>query len=94
MEAEIVIRGRKSEDLASRARQMLDEAGAVIVPFDDDQAKLASAAYARFGKGFHPARLNMGDCAAYALAKSLDAPLLYKGDDFGRTDIVPAVTAG
>lgn len=48
-------------------------------------------AYARYGKGHHPARLNLGDCFAYALAKQLDLPLLYKGDDFAQTDIRSAL---
>jgi ribonuclease VapC len=48
-------------------------------------------AYLRYGKGFHPARLNLADCFAYALAKALDAPLLYKGDDFARTDVRSAL---
>ena len=47
----------------------------------------ALTAYLRYGKGYHPARLNLGDCFAYALARLLDAPLLYKGDDFAQTDI-------
>ena len=51
----------------------------------------ALAAYVSYGRGFHPARLNLGDCFAYALAKALDAPLLYKGDDFARTDIRSAL---
>lgn len=59
----------------------------------DDMALGAGAltTYLRFGKGFHPARLNLADCFAYALAKRLDAPLLYKGDDFTRTDIRSAL---
>ena len=61
-------------------------------PIDDGQALLAADAFFRFGKGRHPAKLNMGDCFSYALAKSVDAPLLYKGDDFGRTDIASALT--
>ncbi|MET3663804.1 type II toxin-antitoxin system VapC family toxin [Caulobacter sp. 1776] len=48
-------------------------------------------AYLRFGKGRHPAKLNLADCFAYALAKALDAPLLYKGDDFSQTDVRPAL---
>jgi ribonuclease VapC len=52
---------------------------------------LAMETYLRFGKGFHPARLNLADCFAYALAKSLDAPLLYKGNDFAQTDIRSAL---
>jgi ribonuclease VapC len=51
----------------------------------------ALATYLRFGKGFHRARLNLADCFAYALAKRLDVPLLYKGDDFAKTDIRSAL---
>lgn len=60
----------------------------------DAIGRLAADAFLRFGKGRHPAGLNLGDCFAYALAKSLNAPLLYKGDDFGRTDIASALPAG
>ena len=60
--------------------------------FDLEQASLAFAAYRRFGKGSgHKARLNLGDCAAYALARSLDLPLLFKGDDFTHTDVRSAL---
>ena len=51
----------------------------------------ALSAYLSYGRGFHPARLNLGDCFAYALARQLDAPLLYKGDDFAKTDIRSAL---
>jgi ribonuclease VapC len=68
----------------------LVEAGIQTVPFDVDQACLAREAFLRFGKGRHEAGLNMGGCAAYALAKSKQLPLLFKGDDFRHTDIVPA----
>ncbi len=51
----------------------------------------ALAAYVRYGRGYHPAKLNLGDSFAYALAKKLDAPLLYKGDDFAQTDIRSAL---
>ena len=63
------------------------------VELRDDIAlgRSAAAAYLHFGKGRHPARLNLGDCFAYALAKQLSAPLLYKGDDFAKTDIRPAL---
>lgn len=61
----------------------------LIDPFDAQQSLLAFDAYRRFGKGSgHPAQLNLGDCAAYALAKSRGLPLLFKGSDFARTDIV------
>ncbi|CAH1674253.1 Ribonuclease VapC42 [Hyphomicrobiales bacterium] len=61
--------------------------GVEIIPFDEPLSELAFEAYGRYGKGRHPARLNMGDCAAYALAKARGWPLLYKGDDFTETDI-------
>jgi ribonuclease VapC len=58
---------------------------------DLELSTAAVDAYLRFGKGLHAARLNLADCFAYALAKSLDAPLLYKGDDFAQTDIRSAI---
>ena len=58
-----------------------------FVPFDEALSHLAFEAYRRFGKGRHTARLNMGDCAAYALAKSRGWPLLFKGEDFAQTDV-------
>lgn len=58
-----------------------------IVPFDEALSHVAFEAYSRFGKGRHPAKLNMGDCAAYALAKARGWPLLFKGDDFTQTDV-------
>ncbi|KAF0170616.1 MAG: type II toxin-antitoxin system VapC family toxin [Hyphomonadaceae bacterium] len=65
---------------------------AKVFPFDAAMADAAYAAYSRYGKGVHPrARLNICDCAAYALAKSLDAPLLFKGADFRHTDVTAAI---
>ena len=62
-----------------------------IVPFDLSQSDAAFAAFKFYGKGINPsARLNLGDCAAYALAKSRNLPLLFKGTDFAATDIVAA----
>jgi ribonuclease VapC len=61
-----------------------------IVPHDAALAEIARDAFLRFGKGRHPAGLNFGDCAAYALAKARNAPLLFKGDDFIRTDVARA----
>jgi len=62
--------------------------GAEVIAHDHELANLAVEAFKRYGKGIHPqARLNFCDCAAYALAKSLDAPLLFKGSDFAATDI-------
>ena len=61
------------------------------VPITPSQARIATAAYTRFGKGRHPAGLNICDCFAYALAKEQNAALLFKGDDFAKTDIKPAL---
>ena len=62
-----------------------------IVPVTDAEARRAADAYALWGKGFHPAKLNFGDCFAYALAKERNCPLLYVGNDFSRTDIASAL---
>lgn len=65
-----------------------------MAPLDEAQARLALEARIRFGKGFGAkANLNLGDSFAYALAKSLDAPLLYVGDDFRQTDVKSALDA-
>ncbi|MDX1576358.1 MAG: type II toxin-antitoxin system VapC family toxin, partial [Kiloniellales bacterium] len=66
-------------------------AGLVIEPVTLEQAELARQAYFDFGKGRHPAGLNFGDVFAYALAKSTGEPLLFKGEDFARTDIEAAI---
>ena len=65
-----------------------------IVAHDAALARIARAAFLRFGKGRHPARLNFGDCASYALAKAHNPPLLFKGDDFARTDVKAAAGTG
>lgn len=70
---------------------LLDELRLDIVPVGRDLVALARTANRRFGKGFHPARLNMGDCFAYALAMATREPLLFKGEDFSRTDLISAV---
>ncbi|WP_209021376.1 type II toxin-antitoxin system VapC family toxin [Paracoccus ravus] len=62
-----------------------------IAPLTERDAIAAAAAYAAWGKGRHPAGLNMGDCFAYVLAKNLQAPLLYVGEDFAKTDIASAI---
>ena len=76
---------------ASAFRRLADFASLNIIPVDEAQMQLAHAAWRRFGKGRDPARLNLGDCFAYALAKFLDEPLLYKGRDFSRTDLKSAL---
>ncbi len=91
VEAGAVLAGRLRDARASAGAvldRFLDEAAIDIVPVDGAQARLALEARIRFGKGFgHPAGLNYGDSFAYALAKHRDAPLLFVGDDFSRTDI-------
>jgi ribonuclease VapC len=79
--------GAAGRALFARVFAILDQLGLQIASADRDQAECAREAFRRFGKGRHPAKLNMGDCFAYALAKTLDVPLLFKGNDFGQTDV-------
>lgn len=81
VEARFGTQGQQSLDL------FLAAAAIRVVPFDLQQAELARSAFQRFGKGRHPAGLNLGDCYSYALAQSQQAPLLFKGDDFSQTDV-------
>jgi ribonuclease VapC len=67
--------------------ELLQAIGVDVVPVDARQVDLAFDGFRRFGKGRHPAGLNLGDLFAYALARALDAPLLFKGNDFARTDV-------
>ena len=69
----------------------LQRAKVEIVAVDDEQADFARRGWRRFGKGRHPAGLNYGDCFAYALAVTRDEPLLFKGNDFGQTDVKACV---
>ncbi len=64
-----------------------EENGFVMVPIGEPEARIATEAHHRYGKGRHDAKLNMGDCFAYACARTNDARLLYKGDDFSHTDL-------
>jgi ribonuclease VapC len=90
LEAALVIDGR-GDALASREFDLFfRRAGIVVEPVTLEQARMAREAYRDFGKGRHPAGLNFGDCLSYALAKHLDQPLLFKGDDFTRTDVEAA----
>jgi len=90
LEAAIVADARFGPE-AHRFDALVAEAGIEIVPVTPAQAERARAAYRRFGKGNHPAGLTFGDCFAYALAEEMGEPLLFKGDDFARTDIPRAV---
>lgn len=90
LESSIVVESRQGPD-ATRDLDLL-VAGAIneIAAFDEAHATIAFQAWKRFGKGRHPAGLNYGDCLAYATARIHDAPLLFKGDDFPKTDIPAA----
>ena len=66
---------------------LIAKANVIQAPVDEEQAQLARRAFQKYGKGRHPAGLNFGDCFSYALAKALDLPLLFKGNDFSQTDV-------
>jgi ribonuclease VapC len=76
---------------AAAFKALSDYLGLGIVPVDEARMRIAHQAWKRFGKGRNPALLNMGDCFAYALAKQLGEPLLFKANDFAKTDIASAV---
>ncbi len=93
-EAGMVVVGRFGDDAAwAPLDALVKRLDLEIVAHDGGLAHNAREAFLRFGKGRHAARLNFGDCAAYALAKAGDLPLLFKGNDFSKTDIA-SVTAG
>lgn len=89
-EASIVTESKKGEAGLALLDELLSIAQFEIVAFDDAQQRIARVAYRRYGKGRHPAGLNLGDCCAYALAKVRNETLLFKGNDFNQTDITPA----
>ena len=90
VESVMVLTGRSRRLALARIDDLMRSAGIEIVPVDQNLANAAVDAFDRYGKGRHPARLNLSDCFAYGLAKSRNLPLLFKGDDFSKTDIVPA----
>ncbi|MDQ2703965.1 MAG: type II toxin-antitoxin system VapC family toxin [Pseudomonadota bacterium] len=90
LEASIVTSGKGTE--AERLDALVQRAMFEIVPFSAAQASVGAEAFRKYGRGSgHPAKLNFGDCFAYALARSRNLPLLFKGDDFVHTDIRPAL---
>jgi ribonuclease VapC len=90
-EAAIVVLARKGEAGLRELDLLLHAAAVDVVPFAAEHLALAREGYERFGKGRHPAGLNLGDCAAYALARHSGEPLLFKGEDFARTDVRSAL---
>ena len=87
LEATIVIEARLGDPGGREFDLWLHRAEVEIRPVDAEQADMAHRAWRRFGRGRHPAELNYGDCFAYALAATHDEPLLFKGDDFTKTDV-------
>ena len=93
LETAIVVDAKRDPAATNELDRFLDRVSIKIMPVDEEQARIARQAYRDFGRGSgHPARLNFGDCFAYATAKALDEPLLYKGTDFGLTDVRSALS--
>lgn len=89
-ETAIVLTARRKKSASRDVQALLDELGATVVPFTESHFFEAVRAYQRFGRGRHKAALNFGDCLSYAVATVARDPLLFVGDDFTHTDIVPA----
>lgn len=88
LEAYFVIDGRKDQDASAMLDALLRRLALTVEPVTEAQVVIARGAFRRFGKGSgHPARLNYGDCFAYALARAMDESLLFVGNDFSHTDI-------
>lgn len=87
VETSVVIESKVG--LAGRAllAELLDELRIVVIPFEEAHARIAISAYARYGRGYHPAALNYGDCMSYAVARLAGEPLLCVGSDFALTDL-------
>lgn len=91
VEAAAVIDGSRDPIASRRFDELIREAEIAIEPVTETQVRIARHAYRDFGKGSgHPAKLNFGDCFAYALAKVKREPILFKGDDFSQTDVTSA----
>ncbi|HEX3675413.1 MAG TPA: type II toxin-antitoxin system VapC family toxin [Rhizomicrobium sp.] len=92
LEAAIVIDSKRQPAASLKLDDLLQRTSTAVVAVDEAQARIAREAYRKFGKGSgHKAKLNFGDCLAYALAKATGEPLLYKGRDFSHTDVASAL---
>lgn len=91
LETGLVLKGAPPHGQLDLLDELVARSGIEIEPFTMEQARWALIAFQRFGKGNHPARLNFGDCISYALAAQTGEPLLFKGQDFARTDIPSAL---
>ena len=83
----MIVESRYGADGVRDLDLFIAKAQIFLVPVDEDQAHLARRAFQKYGKGRHPAGLDFGDCFSYALARSQDEPLLFKGRDFPQTDV-------
>jgi ribonuclease VapC len=90
VEAGIVLMRQEAREIESDLDRLIERAGVIVISVDEPQAMIARAAYRSFGKGRHTAALNFGDCFPYALAIATGEPLLFKGNDFGETDVTVA----
>jgi ribonuclease VapC len=92
LEAAIVLDNRADPILSNQLDLLLEQLSIIVVPVTPAQARIARRAHREYGRGSgHSARLNFGDCFSYALSKDTGEPLLFKGDEFSRTDVVPAI---
>ena len=89
LEAAIVVDNQLGFAAGRQLDRFVEQARIEIEPVTEEQVRIARQAYVDYGRGNHPAGLNFGDCFAYALAKAAGEPLLFKGEDFARTDIRP-----
>jgi ribonuclease VapC len=87
VECSMILESRYGADGIRDLDLFIAKAQVSLVPVDEEQAELARRAFRKYGKGRHPASLNFGDCFSYALARALDEPLLFKGNDFTHTDV-------
>ena len=90
VEAGIILQARYGDHGERELDLFVQRAHVEIIPVSEEHAEYARSAYRRFGRGRHAAGLNFGDCFAYALARALDEPLLFVGDDFAQTDVQAA----
>ena len=88
LETSMVLAGRTGDQSSwTEFDALISRAEITVVPHDAELAEAARASFLRYGRGRHPADLNLGDCASYALARHLDVPLLFMGEDFSKTDL-------
>lgn len=88
LEARMVLTGKGFANAAAIIDQLARLPNVTPIAFEEKHYRAAENAFDRFGKGRHPAGLNMGDCFSYAIAAVAKAPLLFKGNDFGKTDVI------